>query len=160
MLCVGALHPTGITLSLLLKRRRTSSLTAKKTKDYRGHFYNFTMKVLSKSLDRSPSPLRRGGGNALSLSMSRQNLIWLLSVSMFFCLFLGWNNQLSLEELTTNVDTVNKAFQVNSKPENHTAVIKQISLIGERNSGTKWMWGWVEWNDVYYLAFNLLSPRI
>lgn len=97
-----------------------------------------TMTTPNKSCSRSNSPLRGPRGSLLTLS--RQKLIWFLSLTMFFCTFLGWSNRLSVEEFNNNANTVNKAFQVNGKHQNHTGVVKQISLIGERNSGTKWMW--------------------
>ena len=85
-----------------------------------------------------PSSPRRNlpSGN---LSLNRQQLIWILSVSMFFCVFLGWNNKLEMEGFNDKRGTYSKAFQVNGK-HNLTRSVKQISLIGERNSGTKWMW--------------------
>lgn len=95
------------------------------------------MMPLNHPRSRSYSP---GRNNALS--MDRQKLIWILSVSIVFGIFLSWNNKIGIEEFADHTATVNKAFQVNGKHEmNHTGVIKQISLIGERNSGTKWMWG-------------------
>jgi len=75
--------------------------------------------------------------------------MWVVTVSMVLCVFLAWNNKVSLHVLEQELESErqmtfnSKAFQVNPKnhTKNYTGQIKQISLIGERNSGTKWMWG-------------------
>jgi len=95
-------------------------------------------------LDRPPSPDGRFR-NPGSLTTDRTKLIWLLSVSMFFCVFMTWNARFLTASTLNNRAVYSKSFQVNRPHEdfvkNTTRSVKQISLIGERNSGTKWMWG-------------------
>lgn len=98
---------------------------------------------MSTTPNSSPLKSRRLNGTpANGLSFSRQGLLWVLFMSTFFALFLAWNNRLLAMEFNTEAGTYHKAFQVNHPGgyDNTTRSVKQISLIGERNSGTKWMW--------------------
>lgn len=87
--------------------------------------------------DNSPVSQRVGG----LLVSNRQSLVWLLSMTMFFSCFLGWQHRLPYEESAFHEESrVNKALQVDALKQNRTNPVRQISLIGERNSGTKWIW--------------------
>ena len=72
--------------------------------------------------------------------LNRSQLVWVLFMTMFFAFFVAWNDRVTLIAFNNRAGTVNKAFQVNRNT-NTSVQVKQISLIGERNSGTKWMWG-------------------
>lgn len=89
---------------------------------------------------------------------TRQRLIWLIMVASTTAIFMAWSNYSAMQQTSSSSSIVSnggsgstleggttiykKAFQVNSlnsdKPLENP--IRQISLIGERNSGTKWMW--------------------
>ena len=75
---------------------------------------------------------------------SRQKLIWLLLVASGMALFMAYQNQTTMEHAITDNGILHKGFRVHNLNIDENGVaknpIRQISLIGERNSGTKWMW--------------------
>jgi hypothetical protein len=94
--------------------------------------------IVNKPTNSARSPISSPNHTMRSKNLfllNRRQLVWFFFTSLFFCIFLGWDRTIS-----PRAYNVNKAFQVNPKT-NHTGVIRQISLIGERNSGTKWLWG-------------------